>query len=245
MNNNSNHLPFAMAVLGICIIVTGFVAGNYFYKVKQLGDLISVTGSAQKTITSDVVKWRFSFSRTVTESQLKAGNTLMKQDFAAVQKYLKDSSIPDSAITISSVTVNQQYEYKDPNAPAREKNYTLMQEVKVESNEVNRITEIAKNSGVLIDAGVFLNNFPLEYYYSKIADLKVEMLAQATQDAKNRAEKIAESTGAKIGTLRSAAMGVTQVTTVNSTDVSDYGFYDTSSIEKQITSIVRATFSVR
>ncbi len=245
MEHTSRALPIAAAVLGISIIITGAVVGNYFYKVKQLGDVINVTGSAQRNIRSDVVKWRFSFSRTVSESQLKSGYALIKKDSDAVQKYLKDNTVPQEAITISSVTVNQQYEYKDPGAGAKEKNYTLTQEVKVESNEVDRMTEIAKNSGTLIDEGVFLNNFPLEYYYSKIADLKVEMLAEATKNAQERADQIAKSTGADIGVLRSAQMGVTQITPVNSTDISDYGYYDTTSVDKQITAVVRATFSLK
>ncbi|MFA5098707.1 MAG: SIMPL domain-containing protein [Candidatus Paceibacterota bacterium] len=245
MENFSKSFPVAMAILGGCIIITGVIAGSYFYKVKQLTDVISVTGSADRAIRSDIIKWRFSFSRTAVESQLRTGNALLKKDFEAVKKYLADNSISAEAITISSVTVNQNYEYKDPNSPDREKTYTLSQEVKVESGEVDRITEIAKNSGVLVDEGVFLNNFPLEYYYSGIANLKVEMLAEATKNAKERASQIAQSTGAQLGNLRSAQMGVTQITPVNSTEISDYGYYDTSSIDKQITAVVRATFGLK
>jgi hypothetical protein len=60
-----------------------------------------------------------------------------------------------------------------------------------------------------------------------------------------RAGKIVESAGSNLGKLRSASMGVMQITPVNSTDVSDYGYYDTTSIEKQITAIVRASFAVQ
>ncbi len=90
-----------------------------------------------------------------------------------------------------------------------------------------------------------LNNSSVSYYYSKLADLRVEMLGQATKDAQIRAQKIAENTGMKIGNLKSASMGVMQITAPNSTDLSAEGYYDVSSVEKEITAIVRADFSLR
>jgi hypothetical protein len=65
-----------------------------------------------------------------------------------------------------------------------------------------------------------------------------EMVAEATKDALARAEAIASSTGNRVGTVRSAQTGVFQITSRNSTDVSDYGIYDTSSLEKDITAVV-------
>jgi hypothetical protein len=71
------------------------------------------------------------------------------------------------------------------------------------------------------------------------------MLAEATKNAKDRAERIAESSGSKVGSMRSADMGVFQVMAVNSTEVSDYGAYDTTSIDKNVMAVVRASFSLR
>jgi len=247
MDTKFSH-SVAAFIIGISIVATGFVVASYFYKVKGLSDVINVTGSAQKTITSDVVKWRMSFSRTVVESQLKNGYSLIKQDSDAVMKYLKDNSVDEKSMTIGSVTVNPVYDNpygKDGSSEPKQKQYILTQDITIESNDVEKISTVAKNSGVLIQEGVLLNNNPLEYYYSKLSDLKKEMLAEATKNAKERAEEIAKSTDSKIGALRSAAMGVTQITPVNSTDVSDYGSYDTTSLEKQITAIVRASFSLK
>jgi uncharacterized protein len=84
---------------------------------------------------------------------------------------------------------------------------------------------------------------PPMYFYTKIADLKIDMLALATKDARNRAGKIAENAGSKLGELKSAKMGVFQITPINSNEVSDYGINDTSSIEKEIMSVVNCVFS--
>jgi hypothetical protein len=71
------------------------------------------------------------------------------------------------------------------------------------------------------------------------------MVAAATKDAKARAEAIAQSTDTEVGTVRAAKTGVFQITSRNSTDVSDYGIYDTSSVDKDITAVVSVTFSIR
>ena len=70
------------------------------------------------------------------------------------------------------------------------------------------------------------------------------MLSKATEDAKSRAISMAQSTGNKIGVIRSAKMGVFQITPATSTDVSWYGENDTSSLEKKVMAVVTASFSI-
>jgi hypothetical protein len=80
--------------------------------------------------------------------------------------------------------------------------------------------------------------------YTKIADLKVTMLAEATKDARKRAEMIAENAGNTLGKLKYADMGVIQITPLYSNEVSDYGMNDTYSLEKEITAIVHCEFEI-
>ena len=70
------------------------------------------------------------------------------------------------------------------------------------------------------------------------------MLGRATENAKQRATSMASSTGNRIGTIRSAKMGVFQITPPTSTDVSDYGENDTSSLEKKVMAVVSVTFAI-
>jgi hypothetical protein len=70
-------------------------------------------------------------------------------------------------------------------------------------------------------------------------------LGQAIADAKARAVEIAKSGGASIGKLKSASSGVVQVMAPNSTNVEDYGSYDTSTIDKEVSVTARAAFVVR
>src|SRR5947209_6509471 len=101
--------------------------------------------------------------------------------------------------------------------------YSLAQSIEVRSNDVDKIAQIAREATELINQGILIESNAPQYFYTKIGDLKIEMLGEAAKDAKTRAEQIAASTGNSIGAVRSAKMGVLQVTAADSTEVSDGG----------------------
>src|SRR5262249_25096317 len=96
----------------------------------------------------------------------------------------------------------------------------------------------------LIDEGVMFTTNSPEYIYTKAGEAKIEMLAEATKDARLRADQIASQGGRGIAHLRSAKMGVFQITPLHSLQTSSEGVNDTSSSEKTITAVVAATFSM-
>ena len=109
---------------------------------------------------------------------------------------------------------------------------------------MDNIDKLSRDATELINQGVEINSYPPQFFYTKLGDLKVEMIGLASEDAKLRAEQIAKSTGDDIGEVRSSRTGVIQITSKNSTDVSDYGINDTSSLEKKITAVVSISFSI-
>ena len=123
--------------------------------------------------------------------------------------------------------------------------YRLSQQIEVASKNVEAITQIAQDTYKLIDKNVELSSNYVEYYVSNLNELKIKMLAEATKDAKQRAKSMVESTGGKIGTMNSAKMGVFQIVAKDSTDVSDYGIYNTSAKDKKINAVVNATFTIK
>lgn len=232
-------------IVGVALVLSVSVWAYSFFAVKSLSNVISVTGSAEKIITSDMVKWTSNFSRNVGLNETKEGYAMMNKDLNLVSEYFKSQGISEKEITAKPVMMNPTYESTDKYG-SKMTGYSLQQFIEIQSENVSAITKLAQDAPVkLSESGVLFFSQGLEYYYKKFSDLKVEMLAEATKNAKARAEKIAESTGSKIGILQSANMGVFQVTPVNSVDVSDYGYFDTSSIEKKVTSVVRASFSLK
>ena len=122
--------------------------------------------------------------------------------------------------------------------------YCLKMSVCVQSNDVYGLEKMSRESTELIDQGIHFESHPPEYFYTKLEELKIEMLANATENAKMRAEKMAQATGNRIGSIRSAKMGVFQITPVNSTEVAGWGVNDTSSLIKKMTAVVTVSIAI-
>lgn len=227
-----------IATLGV--VFSAFLLSGGISHIKSV-DVVSVTGSAQKLITSDVGVWKVSLTRSVGVGELKAGYSQIDGDLKALRGYLTKNKVDAKAVTISPVRVESLVNYNNAESVT---GFRLSQEVIVELSDVFAIQKLAEQSSELLSGGIVISTTSLEFYYSKLPKLRIEMLSQATKDAKARAENIAQSAGASLGALTDASTGVFQLSPVHSTDVSDYGNYDTSSIEKQITAIVRTSFRI-
>jgi hypothetical protein len=121
----------------------------------------------------------------------------------------------------------------------------LQQSLFVITAKIEAIEDLALNPSVLTERGAVLQNSSLEYFYSKLADIKTELLAEAAKDAQRRAGEIAKNSGVSLGKVASLRAGVFQITEPFSTEVSDYGMYNTQTKQKDITVTVRATFNLR
>ena len=239
-------------VLGLSFVAGTYLASEAFYRVKALSNVIAVTGSAEKIVDSDTAKWTSSFSRRsgVDPQSLKVTHADLKHDLETIQAYLRGKGIKDEAVSVQPESLLQVTECQPSGSSGGCTNqlvgYDLRQSILVESQDVALVTKLALEApAAMSDQGILFESQPPEYYVSNLANLKLEMLTEGTKNAKSRAEKIVESTGGFLGALQSAGMGVFQVTSVNSTEISDYGAYDTSSPRKKVTSIVRASFLLK
>jgi len=238
-NNNKNYIAFGL-ILGLSLIISSALGAFAFYKIRS-ADYISTTGSAKKAVISDKVKWTSAITRPATSSTVKDGYVKMDGDLKEVKNFLSVNGISPEAINISPVFMNEIWEQN----PGTEKKYNLTQSIEVQSDDVKKIDELAKNTNPLVSKGILFSTNSLEFYYSKLPEVRIELLDSAIADAKARAEKLAGAGGKKIGALKSASSGVVQVLAPNSVDVSDYGMYDTSKIDKEIMVTVKASFKIK
>ncbi len=228
-------------ILGGSFLIAVVLAAVTVFQLRSFNDTVSVTGSAKIAVASDQAKWITQISRTVKESSLKAGYAQLATDLSDANAFFVAQGITTDELTTTPVAMNEVYQQ---NASA-EKQYTLVQTFTVQSNDVTKLTNASNHVADLINKGTIFSTVSLEYYYSKLADTRVELLSQAIADAKARAGELAKNSGRGVGTLKSASSGVVQVQSLNSTDVSDYGSYDTSQIQKQITVTVKASFALK
>ena len=238
----ANIIISIIVVIGI--IVSSVVLGNGIAKIKGDQNKIIVTGSAKQQITSDLIVWTGRFA--AKSPALQDAYVQLEADKAKVMDYLVNQGVPKDKIVFSSITTNTYYIVLPSGQYTSDVDYyELNQTVTISSEEIDKITNISRNVTELINEGVQFQSDAPQYMFTKIADMKVTMLAEATKDARKRAGMIAENAGNKLGKLRYADMGVIQITPLYSNDVSDYGMNDTYSLEKEITAIVHCEFEIQ
>lgn len=241
-----NHLN--AIIIGISALLFAAILGNAFKNRYRHQNSVSVTGLGNKDFTSDLIVWSGSFAK--KQYNLKEAYASLDKDRDILRNYLISKGIPDSSIVFSSVMINKDFS-SDYNENTRNTvtvftGYNLTQNVSVESREVDKIEAVSRTVSEIINSDVeFYSNQP-EYYYTKLAELKVEMIAEATQDAKIRAENIAENADAALGNLKNASMGVFQITGQNSSeDYSWGGAYNTTSKNKTAAITIKLDYEIK
>ncbi len=230
-------------LLAAGFIIVGIIASATAVSIKNASNTLSVTGSAELEVKADTAKWTVVVQRYAFETEVGVATTQASNDAKRVVAFFKGAGIADEDIMLGTVHTDQDWSYsQDANAPKR---YAVRQDITVTSKDPVALQQLSQNITVLATQGLLLQVYDPQYYVSTLPDIRVSLVGKAVEDAKARAEQIAESTGQSVGRLQSASTGVVQVLAPNSTDVADYGSYDTMTIDKKVMVTVRATFFVQ
>tara|TARA_Y100000589_G_C27175479_1_gene638530 strand:- start:666 stop:1448 length:783 start_codon:yes stop_codon:yes gene_type:complete len=237
-------LVFAMAVLSLggfigasTVLVRGF---------RMVENSITVTGASTESFESDIAKWSVQV-RASGKTQIDSFNK-HKQSMKATMDFLKANGIVDGIkqeVYLGPASIRE-YETKHPktNEIIRTE-WITYQNIEIQSSDVYRIQRTHSKITELLGKGVRVSPSEPKYTYSKLADKRVDMLAKAARDARIRAEAIAFEAGSEVGGLKKVNTGVFQITVPNSTTVSSWGSYDTTTIKKDITAVMGVTFAVK
>lgn len=242
--NHSRPQLFGMLAglfLSVGLVLSAMLATTTWLKVKN-SQFITVKGSVQKNIESDLAIWSGSFL-VEGETLLDAQHKIQAQR-SLVAKFLGDTGVTNftfAPIGIEEMKASQKS--ADGFVSQRTTGYRLSQSVSVESPDVDRLDKL--DATPLVEQGVIFTVIAPEFIYTKSGDTKIEMLADATKDARARAEQIASQGGRAIARLHDADQGIFQITPLHSVTTSWQGESDTSSRQKTITAVVTATFLLK
>lgn len=206
---------------------------------------IDVTGSAVAVVKSDSASWTLTVT-TASTSKKTAFDYLVK-DKNTVLTYLKSKGFIDSEIEIQNADPYPIFK-KAPDTGEDTSvvdHFEISQTFLITSNNIQLVKDVSLDSENLLSKGVDVRSDPPAYFYTKLGDLKIKLLNEASEDAKRRAKAMLRSTGSHLGGIKSIKMGVFQITPPNSTEVSDYGMYDTSTIDKKVTAVTQVTFRIK
>ncbi len=235
-------------VASLCFFLAAAVFGFAYYQAKKPQKTVSVVGMAEKDFTSDLIVWRFNFS--TQDNDMKKSYTLLKDNITIVKNFLKKEGITDGEMDFQPISTEEVREYQWDNVNRRSveifNGYKCKQTVCITSKDIDKIEKVIREISELYDQNILIHSWSPEYYYTKLSDLKIEMLAEASQNAHERAKAVTKNAGSTLGKLKSANMGVFQITAPNSAD-EDYtwgGAFNTSSKEKRATINTKLTYYV-
>ena len=240
---------FPQLFLGLVVVAGGLTVGagalRDGLRARSGQQAITVTGSARKTITSDTVVWRASLTST------QPTPTEASKELAAwvgrVQSFLRGAGATDAEVRLNPIST-ETIPQLTPDGRAdsgKVGGYKLSRSFEVRSSRVKEITDIVQKSSTLLGEGIPLTAQPPEYLYTQLPQLRPDLLAEASRDARTRGDRLVAAAGGRLGKLQGVSAGVFQITAPNATDTSSEGVYDTSTIDKDVTAVVSLTFAMR
>lgn len=238
-----NNLLIPLSIIAGAILLSVIIFSMVWKSTKNADQTITVTGSAKKAIVSDLGIQRGTLQ--ASSFDRRTSYQLVSQQMPIVVKYLEGKGFKKEQIEVFAINGYPIYELNSQGYQTQNVlRYVYSQRFETRSNDVQKIKELSLSLSSLVEKGLDVSVDMPEYLYTKIDDLKIEIQAEAAKNAMERADKIALATGRSLGPLRTARMGVIQITPLNSTMISDYGLNDVSSIEKEITAVVSASFEI-
>jgi len=237
-----NHVPAAL-ILGLCFVAGTLVLSTTWRANVKAAQTLKVTGSAKMDLVSDLARLRLTVEGNGATAEA-AWNDLQRQ-LPLVLDAMQEQGVSDDQIERFPVNSWSMDEFdRNGNRTGRALSHQTNQDLQLVISDVDLAKRLSLNLSGLVTEGVSVRLGQPEYLFTGLAAVKEEVQAMAAEDAMRRAQKVAEAAGAKLGSIRDARMGVLQVTPRHSTVVSDYGVNDNSSIDKQITAVVHASFAI-
>jgi hypothetical protein len=245
-----DHRTIGTLAIAIAVVLSSITFARSWERVKTRDvRTLEVTGSAKRRITSDLIGWTATLSTRSADRQ--DAYKQVHEHAARTLAYLEQQGLTKAEIRPSSVSVTEviETEYLGTGEQRIERpvsrGFAATQTIAVSSTQVDRVERISREVTALIESGVPVVSAPPSYFYTKLGELKIEMLAEASKDARVRAEKMLGAlAGGHLGRLKTADMGVINVNPANSTAAAWDGTHDTTSLEKDILTIVHSTYEI-
>jgi hypothetical protein len=240
--SNTVKLSVVAVILALGMILSSSLLSKLFVRVRH-EQAIMVKGYAEKDVLSNVGK--FSCRCSARGTSLKESYSKLQESRNAVTANLVRFGVGGEEVALGTIDTSKVCKR---DAQGKETNeteyYDVSQTITVTSTNVTLLKEVSTGITELIKEGIDVQAAPPAYFISDLKDTKLELLGRATEDGYRRALSLAENSKGKVGALISAQQGVFQITERNSTDISGYGEYDTTTIEKTAKVVVTLEYAI-
>jgi len=204
----------AAAVLALGIAAAGWFAGRGFYEARASDRFVTVKGVAERPVEADIAVWPLTI--VVSDDDLTTAHDQLARNVQATEKFLTENGIPSDQVSSQGLSVNDtrsnQYGSSTPG-----NRYTINQTLVVRSDDPKTVLAASARIADLVAAGVVLQSGgPYQsagpsFLFTRLNDLKPDMIAEATARAREAAAKFAQDSGATVGGIRRANQGVFEI----------------------------------
>ncbi len=215
---DARTLLIGVGILGVSIIIGGYLLGDGLLRARMADRSVTVRGLAEREVTADLATWTISYS--ARSDDLAAAQRDIDLDTDAIRAFFGELGFETDALQPSGVNVSQ---YSNN---LGQQTYTIRQRLQLRTNDIVRAQTAVARQFELVRRGIVLEEGSgMSYTFTRLNDIKPEMVAEATQDARASASQFAEDSGTDVGGIRSATQGYFSIASRDG-DAGGYGAAD-------------------
>jgi len=202
------HAGFLFIALSICVL--GYFLKDGIETLSGKDRTVSVKGLSERTVLADNVTW--SLSLEVSGNDLPTTYSRLDPKMAELRSFLLDNGVLEEEIydnVPTSEDRSQWYEWEKKKAYTDQ--YVVTGHLTVVSKDVEKIRKAHLKQSELLKRGLRIENSYPSYTYTGLADLKPEMVEEATRNARATAQKFAKDADCDLGSIRTARQGQFEV----------------------------------
>lgn len=194
----------ASAILAVGLVVGGYLLGDGLTRAREADRSVTVRGLAEKDVVADLATWTIAYSASAND--MATAQASVDQDTAAIRAFFAELGFPEEALQPTGVNVSS---YTQDGVPI----FTVRQRMTLRTNDIERAQRAVRRQFDLVRRGVLLEEGSgMAYTFTKLNDVKPEMVAAATKDARRAAEQFAEDSDTSVGGIKQATQGYFEIT---------------------------------
>ncbi|MGE5175209.1 MAG: SIMPL domain-containing protein [Hyphomicrobiales bacterium] len=243
------RLGFGLLLVAVSIALAGWFVANGLTSIRTADRFVTVKGVAEREVKADLALWPIQLA--VADDDLARAQTRINQNVSKVTAFLLDNGIDSMEVELQGLKVTdvQANPYNPPNRTGPR--FIIQQTVMVRSMEPDRVKEASQKVGALVNAGVVLSSGPEwgpggpSYVFRKLNDIKPEMIAQATAEARKAAEQFAKDSRSRLGGIHRANQGVFQILPRDASGEGAAGVSEASQLYKIVRVVTTVEYLLR
>lgn len=220
-------------IAAIGLVAGGYLLGDGLLRAKDAERAVTVRGLAERDVTADLATWTISYS--ATSFDLAQAQDKVRRDTQSIESFFKDLGFPADALQPTGANVSS---YTNEGLTT----YTVRQRLALRTQDIARAQKAVARQFDLVGRGVFLEEGSgMAYTFTRLNDVKPEMVAEATKDARASAQQFAEDSGSGVGKIREATQGYF---TIEARDGETGGWGMSDSPYKKVRVVTTVSFSL-